>query len=72
MAEQQQTPAQPGDAWAQAMENFANVTFGVVDQTMRWQQDLVRMWVDTGQQLASFWMPSQRQEDTGARGEPPM
>lgn len=69
MAEQQQTRAEVDDAWAQALENFRDVTVRVVDQTMRWQQDLVRMWVDTGQQLAGFWMRSQEEEETGARIE---
>lgn len=61
MAERQETRAEPGEAWTQTMQGFTNAAVELAGQAMHWQQDLVRLWVDTQQQLAGFWM--QDQED---------
>ncbi|MDP8962151.1 MAG: hypothetical protein M3N32_11125 [Actinomycetota bacterium] len=66
MAERQETRVEPGEAWTQTMQGFTNAAVELVGQTMHWQQDLVRLWVDTQQQLAGFWMQSQ--EETARTG----
>lgn len=59
MVEHQERRAEPGEAWTQTMQGFTNAAVELVGQTMHWQQDLVRLWVDTQQQLAGFWIQGQ-------------
>ncbi|MDQ3932060.1 MAG: hypothetical protein M3252_04380 [Actinomycetota bacterium] len=68
MAERQKTRAEPGEAWTQTMQGFTDAAVELVGQAMHWQQDLVRMWVDTQQQLAGFWMQAQEQTTRTDRG----
>ncbi len=67
MAEHQPTRVDPGEAWTQTMQGFTNVAAELVGQTMHWQQDLVRLWVDTQQQLTGFWMRAQDETIGGQR-----
>lgn len=82
MAQRQESRADPGEAWNQTMQGFTHAAAEFVGQTLHWQQDLVRLWVDTQQQLAGFWMRTQDEtmrvgeraaqagERRGARNEP--
>ncbi len=67
MAERQKTRVEPDEAWTHTMQGFTNAAVELVGQTMHWQQDLVRLWVDTQQQLAGFWM--QVQDETARIGK---
>lgn len=62
MDECQQTRADPGEAWRQTMQGFTNPQPSLSVHTMQWQQDLVRLWVDTQQRLADFWMRNQQEK----------
>ncbi len=67
MARPQETPVGAGEAWTHTMQGFTHAATELVGQAMHWQQDLVRLWVDTQQQLAGFWMRSP-EEATRAAG----
>lgn len=72
MGQREQTRVEPGGAWTQTMQGFTNAAVEIVGQTMHLQQDLVRMWVDTQQQLAGFWIrPRDETNRTGSRGTRP-
>lgn len=68
MARHQETRADAGEAWTQTMEGLTNAAAEFVGQTIHWQQDLVRLWVDTQQRLAGFWMRSQDEAARAGEG----
>lgn len=49
------------EAWNQTLLGFQEVNERLFNEAMRWQQDLVRLWVDTQQQLAGFWARAQQE-----------
>ncbi len=61
MARRQEARGGPAEAWTQTVQGFSNAAAELVGQTMHWQQDLVRLWVDTQQQVAGFWIRTQEE-----------
>ncbi|MDP8928274.1 MAG: hypothetical protein M3O70_06785 [Actinomycetota bacterium] len=49
------------EAWNHTLMSFQDVNERLFNEAMRWQQELVRLWVDTQQQLAGFWARTQQE-----------
>ncbi|MDQ4129531.1 MAG: hypothetical protein M3133_00820 [Actinomycetota bacterium] len=72
--------ADAAGAWNQTVLGFQEINERIFSEAVRWQQDLVRLWADTQQQLAGFWRAQQETAeqtaghpagDRGAGGQRP-